>query len=47
MIKFISKLFKKNKKYIVLLLPVILSILLILIFLIFKFDVSVLLEYEL
>jgi hypothetical protein len=41
------KYLKINKKYLVLILPVILSIIIILLFLILKIDVLVFLEYEL
>lgn len=45
--KNILKFFDNNRKYFKLILPVILSIIFILIFLIFKIDVSIFLEYEL
>ena len=44
---FLSKIFKINKKYLILILPSILSIVVILIFLVLKIDVSVFLNYEL
>ena len=44
---FLNKIFNKNKKYLILILPSILSILIILIFLVLKIDVSVFLNYEL
>ena len=43
---FINKNYKKNKKYFILFLPVFVSILIIIIFLLLKIDVSVFLEYE-
>lgn len=44
--KNIFKFFETNKKYLILILPAVLSIVIILIFLVLKIDVSVFLEYE-
>jgi len=43
----LEKILKIDKKYLILVSPVILSILIILLFLIFKIDVSIFLNYEL